>query len=322
MSILAYMAEQPGVIHASIGAARADAELWSKPGGCLHLVGSGSSRNAIVVSISRFAAGGWRPVLAHGPRQFVADCRAGRISRGQVVVLSQSGASVTSVEAAEVARAAGFNVLAITAEAASPLARLGVPLLVLPVGPEPIGPKTKGFTACVGALLALAGVAGEPGPSLAAALEAGRGWAERLLDRADAADTILITGAGPLDGIALEASLKIAEIAGAPAASFPWEEVLHGRLHGLTSRSLCIVLGDPEIAAEATRAREAMRKRGIEIEILPPASGMDTPWTPLAAILPFQWLAVRLAERRSMSPEAMRYPGLSADLAIKVSPGR
>jgi fructoselysine-6-P-deglycase FrlB-like protein len=38
----------------------------------------------------------------------------------------------------------------------------------------------------------------------------------------------------------------------------------------------------------------------------------------LYAVVPVQWLAVHLALRRGLRPETMRYPGLSADLAIKL----
>jgi glucosamine--fructose-6-phosphate aminotransferase (isomerizing) len=251
----------------------------------------------------------------------VADARAGRIAGGVVVVLSQSGASVTSIEAAMAARVAGRDVLSITAEAASPLARGGGPLLVMPIGPEPIGPKTKGFTASVATLLALAGAPGDPGASFAIALAAAPDWAGRLIDRADRADMVLVTASGALYGIALEASLKIAEIAGIPTACFPWEEVLHGRLHGLTPASVCVVIvDDARTRAEAERARIAMHARGVAIDLLDLADDLPPPWSILAGVTPFQWLAVRLAERRGMAPEAMRYPGLSADLAIKTNP--
>jgi len=315
-----YIAEQPAAVVACIGVARSWAERWRPTSGVLHLVGSGSSRNAILAAAPSLAAARRGALMIHGPAQFVADCRAGLITPGDVIVLSQSGASVTSVEAASAARQAGCDVVAITAEPDSPLAATGVPMLLMPIGPELVGPKTKGFTASLATLLALAGIEGDLGPSLEACMHAAREQAESLLDGADRADMILVSGSGALDGIALEASLKIAEIAGVPTASFPWEEVLHGRLHGLTSRSLCVVLvQDAATRAEALRASAAMRKRQVAVEVVDTVGDLASPWSLLAAILPFQWLAIGLAERRGMQPETMRYPGLSADLAIKTS---
>lgn len=49
-----------------------------------------------------------------------------------------------------------------------------------------------------------------------------------------------------------------------------------------------------------------------------PAAPLDT----LAAVVPFQWLAVHLAQAHGLAPEAMRYPGLSGALAIKLAAPR
>ena len=51
-------------------------------------------------------------------------------------------------------------------------------------------------------------------------------------------DYLVVSGTGRFFGIALEASLKIAEIAGLPTAGFETEELLHGRLHGLSANGL------------------------------------------------------------------------------------
>src|SRR5262249_48801651 len=117
---------------------------------------------------------------------------------------------------------------------------------------------------------------------------------------------------------------------GLPAAGFSIEEALHGRLHGLGPRSIgLLIAADAGELAIASRTAEAMGERGVTVRIL---NLCDRPspfdWTRLAplpapldtvtAILPFQWLAVALALRRGLDPDAMRYPGLSRALDIKL----
>ena len=143
-------------------------------------------------------------------------------------------------------------------------------------------------------------------------------------------DYLVVSGTGRFFGIALEASLKIAEIAGLPTAGFETEELLHGRLHGLSANGLVVMIagdaGELEIAVATTRA---MAERDVRVLVLN-MTGSPSPWDwlqitgvgrapmdTLAAIVPFQWLAVHLALGRGMVPELMRYPGLSAALAIK-----
>jgi glucosamine--fructose-6-phosphate aminotransferase (isomerizing) len=335
MLVSAFIRQQPDRLAATLRDAAGILAGWNPgPHDGLMLVGSGSSMNALLAT---------RPpghdVQVLGPGAFLQALRTGLGTRPLVVVLSQSGHSTTSVAAAEAAMAAGLPTLLITAEAASPIALLPLPRLLLPIGPEPIGPKTKGFTASLGALIALvahrAGRALPPFDAtlLAAVVGGTAAPAAALAATLDAADYLMVTGQGRLFGIALEASLKIAEIAGLPTTAFEPEEALHGRLHGMTSRSLgLLIAGDDAAREEAARIATAMAGRGVGIRILNltgRATAFDwcegvawpaAPFDLAAAIIPFQWLAVALAERRGMAPEAMRYPGLSADLSIKLAP--
>jgi fructoselysine-6-P-deglycase FrlB-like protein len=251
------------------------------------------------------------------------------------VVLSQSGASRTTIEAAIKARERGCEVVRITAEPESPFAQLDDAPVLMPIGPEPIGPKTKGFGASLAALAAVADALGgrpENPPSLDANF-VGRARAEAT-DLAQALpdlDFVLVAGAGAHLGTALEASLKISEMSGIPSAGFDMEEALHGRLHGLTERSLAVfIAGTPAEVEDAERAAATMRELGPSTRVLGPelagALFRDGPGgagagalDPIHAIVPFQWLAWALAGSRGLDPAAMRYPGLSTRLAIKTN---
>jgi glucoselysine-6-phosphate deglycase len=333
MTVQDYIGQQPAVISAAIEAAASrlkDAAL-ARP---RLLLGSGSSFNALTVAAA--ALPGDRPFVK-GPTDFLREGEEGwsRI-RGPVLVLSQSGASTTSIEAARAAANAA-DVFVVTCEPESPIAKLAFPHLVLPIGGEPIGPKTKGFTATLAGTLAVFAHCGGPvlqpfdGAAFNAMLVEADRAAAALAATLDGLDFLVVSGNRRFTGIALEASLKIAEIAGLPAAGFETEELLHGRLHGLGSNGLVLMIVSTDAERDAAQiTAEAMAKRAVRVLLLN-LSGQPSrhDWMTiearsqgvldtLYAVVPFQWLAVHLAMRRGMRPEAMRYPGLSADLAIKV----
>jgi glucosamine--fructose-6-phosphate aminotransferase (isomerizing) len=106
---------------------------------------------------------------------------------------------------------------------------------------------------------------------------------------------------------------------------FPTEELLHGRLHGVTSRSVVFLLveGNSE-AAEAERVVAVMARHDCRVEIVTPHSFFavdggqpERQWRQACLVVPFQWLAVMVAEAGGLTPETMRYGALSAELAIK-----
>ncbi len=325
-----FIAEQPAAIDSAFAAAAAcrAAGLPGNGAGVV-LVGSGSSYNALLAGRAALSQAGLGPVSVVGPEDFLQD---GAPAGHGVIVLSQSGNSRTSVAAARAARAAGHDCLGITMNPDAEIGAAGIRLLTLPIGDEPIGPKTKGFTASLAALTALAGGAPAPAGWLAPLVATARAAAAALAPELHALDSLMVCARGAQIGIALEASLKVAEIAGIPSAAFAWEEALHGRLHGLTDRSLAAFITQDEAeVAEADAVAAAMRRRGATVRTVNLAGQAGAAewwaapapppgWAGVAAILPFQWLATFLATARGQVPELMRYPGLSADLNIKLRP--
>lgn len=329
--VAGFIREAPRAAADTLAAARRRLASWTPAAGGVVLVGSGSSMNALTAVAPGFAAAG--PVMLRSPMAFLAEAETLRRRAGLAVILSQSGASRTSIAAARAARAAGMEVLIVTAEAASPIAALSLPTLVMPIGAEPIGPKTKGFAASIAAMLAVAERLGAPlppadglEPALAEATEAVLPAVSGFADGLAGLDFLLVAGQGRHLGLAVEGSLKVAEMAGIPAAGFDTEEALHGRFHGLTGRSAAIFLASvPAGRAEADRAVAVLAGLGIRAGILDAAGGpgicrlppLPAPFDLLAAVIPLQWLAWALARGRSLRPERMRYPGLSQMLAIK-----
>ena len=334
MTIPGFIREQPEVLDRCLAAAEAFVARWH-PGSrrTIALVGSGSSLNALTIARPQFVAAGHGPVQIFEPGDFPAELpQLGE--RTLVVVLSQSGASTTSIAAARAAIEAGLDVLGVTASGESALARVGAPALVMAVGDEPVGPKTKGFLGSLATLFVVAQALGAPplpamrGRDLAPLIEPARRMAEDLVPSLADVDQIIVAGRRSNYGVALEASLKIAEMAGIPSAAFPTEELLHGRLHGMSERSVAFVVAEGEAeVAQARLAGAAMERRGCRLVIVDPA-GMPwradpalpaSPWNALGLVLPFQWLAVLLAQARGLRPEAMRHGSLSRELDIKTS---
>lgn len=332
MSIATFIREQPAALDRCVAAARAFASTWAvAPFDGVALVGAGSSFNALQVARPRFVTARRGPVLVYEPQDFVAELADMR-SKPLVIVVSQSGASTSAIEAARAAVAAGWPTLAITAAPNAPLASSGAQILHMPVGDEPVGPKTKGFLGSMAMLFMIAEALGAPrsdavtGRVLEPLVEPARAAAAALVPTLAEVDVVVVAGRRANNGISLEASLKIAEMAGIPSVALPTEELLHGRLHGLTRNSVAFVIGQgAEEIAEAQRVREVMKGRGCRVIVVDPAGAHwphglslpDAPWSALGLMLPFQWLAVLLAQARGLDPAAMRYGGLSRELAIK-----
>lgn len=301
------------------------------------LVGSGTSKNALFAAAPSFERLLKVPVRVEGPMAFLKAAADGDGSLA--VVLSQTGTSTTSIAAVERAQAAGFLTLALTAEGDSRFAAAARNVLVMPIGPEPVGPKTKGYAASIACLLLLAHrLSGSPLPPRPdqARAEAWVAAAERAVAPLISAgpDQVMVLAQGAHQATALEGSLKVAEMSGIAASAFDTEEALHGRFHGLGPRSLALfVAADADEAETAAGACRGLAGLGITARILDLAGAAPAEHRlALAApgfgeidlafaTAPFQWLAVALAEARGMQPEAMRYPDMSQRLDIKTPGG-
>lgn len=298
------------------------------------LVGSGTSLNALMVAKPALEAGGAFVEVLNPGAFLQREPVLGR--EALVVALSQTGTSETTVAAVRRAQDNGRTCVTITAEADSPIGQVATAKVVMPIGPEPVGPKTKGYGGSLAALAelaaALSGQAGQDVTELeiAALIDAATPPAFALAAELDAVDGLLFAGEGRHIGTALEASLKLAEMTGVPAAAFPTEEAMHGRLHGLTGRSLCVMIAadaaERRLAAHAAGVMVSLDVRILILNLTAEPTPFDwlrldrlaAPYDALAAILPVQRLAQAMAARRGIPPHLMRFPGLSKKLGIKI----
>lgn len=286
-----FIREQGTVLGATLQAARDLPRILhgpAEPVRVVVLVGSGSSKNALVATAEAFQVAHRCPVLVEGPLELLRYVRRGGFvgsaaAETLAVVVSQSGSSTTTLEALEAAQDGGFRTLALTAEPDSPFGRAAAERVVLPIGREDIGPKTKGFTATeamlVGVAEATAAGAGRHRSSLPdpqrfqswfdASLPGWERIGEELASRYAKADHVMVIGAGRHFGTALEGSLKIQEMAGMRASAFDLEDALHGRFHGLGARSLVIPLvGEPDDEQMAIAAANVLSELGVAVEVL------------------------------------------------------
>lgn len=324
-----FIEEQPDCVSAALQTGFESRGLCPRGAeGSILFIGSGTSRHALMAAQPLFV--GTRTDVV-GPVTYLT----GGHEADLVVILSQIGTSTTTLEAAKAAHASGARVLILTAEPQSPIARLGGATINIPASGETIGPKSKGYTASLAALVGLAAGADPTAafdrPRFEAFVAEAENTAASLSETLDDVDFLLFAGDAEHYATALEASLKVAEIAGLPTAAFEIEEALHGRLHGLSTRSLAVLYVTEDARRDtAVHAARAMQERGVRVLLVNMTdratefdwlrlAGIDRVLGPIHAIVPAQWLAMQLAVRRGMSPDTMRFPGLSKALSIKVA---
>jgi fructoselysine-6-P-deglycase FrlB-like protein len=347
MSIDHFIAEQPDVLEAVLAAvppqlSALESLRSTRP---IYLVGSGSSLNALVGVESLFSRVIPASVRVRGPLAFLAEMAEEHRRKGIAIFLSQTGTGTATVEAVQRAGALGWRTVSLTAERHSPLGAATGEVVVIPVGREPVGPKTKGYTASVLTLLLLAhALAGAKTDltgfteDLAQLIAYARGAVAELAETCEGGDFFMVLGQERHYGTALEGSLKLSEMSGVPAAAFDTEEALHGRFHGLGMFSIALFIAatpvQHDLAATAADVLADLGIRGRILNLAPSLPGphdFALPWPStdpypeldlISAIVPFQLLACELARRKGLPPERMRYPDLPQRLRIATEDAR
>ncbi len=341
MNIKTFIYEQPQVVDTVL---QTIPEVLPEiaPADTIYLVGSGTSLNALTAAKPLIQMLLAARIRINGPLAFMSGTVEKPDGNCLAVILSQSGASKTTIAALEHARRCGMRTLTLTAEKDSPITAVSDNILLLPVGPEDVGPKTKGYTASVLCLLllvlAMAGrkLQAPQFPSeLAHLIEQCDPVICDLAEACARTDFIMVLGQERHLGTALEGSLKISEMSGVAAAAFDTEESFHGRFHGLSPVSLALFVAASSRQYDlALTGANVLSDLGVAVRILNLAGkplsihDLQLPWPrtdPLAeldlipAIVPFQLLAWHLAKQKGRVPEKMRYPNLSKKLQIKTS---
>jgi glucosamine--fructose-6-phosphate aminotransferase (isomerizing) len=246
-----------------------------------------------------------------------------------VVALSQSGQTPDVVEYVERARARGAFTIALTNEAASPLADAAHEVLPLAAGSEQGIAATKTYTAQVAALALLAGYAAGEGERVVDGLEEVTSLLadlipvlERRLAEVAVAlafvGRMFVIGRGSEFATAREISLKLLETCRIAAAPLTATDLAHGPVAALDGLFpvWTIASDDPllpavrEAAARVHAAGATLLVSGTGAASIPDAAyyvPVPKPTLPLLApllsVVPGQLLAWALAQAKGLDPD-------------------
>lgn len=284
-------------------------------------LGSGSSLFVGMLGALAFRRRGVRAyALAATEARFDHTAYAGAC----VVALSQSGRSTDLLDA--IAVVAPAQLIALTNDAASPLAERAEIVIDCLAGPEIAVPASKSVTSMAAILLWAAALTGGKRNRTVAELErvaadvadwlGGPGVAgvEAAAQRLAGCRSIAVVAAGYGVPVAYEMALKIKEASYVHAEGFAAGEFRHGSSAMLDASSAIIGIVDDasrEIvhrplaeAAEAGAARYAIGVRDGEIPLLGPATG--DAFNTLAWLVAGQYLALSIGRANGVESDAPR----------------
>jgi glucosamine--fructose-6-phosphate aminotransferase (isomerizing) len=240
------------------------------------------------------------------------------------VAVSQSGRSPDLLGSLAAARERGALTLAVTNDAASPLATAAELHFDVRAGAERAVAATKSYTAQLLALYLLLG-----GPrsadegdlaALPAAAErtlAGMARVDQVVDRYRFAERLVTTARGFSYPTAREAALKVMETCYLSAHAFSGADLLHGPLAMVDATVPVIAVVSPGVGGDAMRpVLDRLREVGADVVQVGDPGGLPIAsesiaeeLLPILEILPLQQLAWRLALERGGDPDRPR--GLS-----------
>lgn len=243
------------------------------------------------------------------------------------VSVSQSGGSPDLVESTAAARRAGALTLAVTNNAASPLAQAAELHLDVLAGPELAVAATKSYTAQLLTLWLLVqawrGASLEPASSLPSLLSQAveSDDVDAVAARYRFVDRLVLTGRGFSYPTAREAALKLMETSYLSAMAFSAADLMHGPLAMVDADRPVVVVVVPEgPGGEAlVPVLDALHERGADVCAVAPSglaphatvrlalpSGMPEDLAPVVQIVPLQRLAAHMALARGLDPDSPR----------------
>lgn len=260
------------------------------------------------------------PVASVGPSVASVYKAKLRVSGAVCLSVSQSGRSPDIVDLTQAARAGGAYTVAVTNDAASPLARAAEATLDIHAGPELSVAATKTFvTSALACMWTLAETIGDDG--LLAAI---RGLPQRLADAVEVdwgavagaigEGSLYTLGRGPSWAISNEAALKFKEVCRLHAESYSSAEVLHGPV-SIVDRGFPVLAFSAADAAEEALAEVAdvLAGKGAQVfattDMVHAAQRLPTVRTghpltdPLALIVSFYAMIEKIAVVRGLDPD-------------------
>lgn len=275
------------------------------------LVGAGSSRYAAEIGADWFR--GWK--LDGDVRS--ASGVGGPPASGVLLVVTQSGATRSTLRLLDQAAAAGVFRIVVTNEAESPAARNAELALVTEAGREQAIPATKTFTSALVALRVLGlewaaalgrrphqpGARHDPASLLDGAVARESEIAARIAE-IEIGGPWFFLGSGIFSPLAREGALKLMETALLPAIPVPAGELAHGpaALLGPTTPVVLLSANDP-LSRSEVRSVAAARAAGAPV-LRFGDSGVPTELQPFAVAPVLQLLAFFAGRRLGRDVDA------------------
>ena len=327
MSLRSEIAEQPEAVARLVAEGAADARrLGALLARAKHLTvaARGSSDNAATYGKYLFEGLARIVTASAAPSLVTKYGTPPRYSDGAVIGISQSGAApdVSAVIAA--ARRDGALTIAITNRASSALGRAAEHVFELRCGPERAIAATKTYTNSCVALAMLAGAAAGRPLDLAALPDAVREAvdsepdAARIARRIGSARALVVLGRGYVYAAALEAALKIKELARVWAEPYSSADFAHGPRALLERGTPVLILAARGATERETRALAgALRGSGARVYAITDdavlAGKVDDAvllrrtvgemLSPIALVVAAQHVAAHVARRHGRDPE-------------------
>jgi glucosamine--fructose-6-phosphate aminotransferase (isomerizing) len=322
----AEMAEQPerlaGLLDRSDGAVVAVRELAGPRLAGSVIVARGSSDHAGAYGRYLLELVSGRPVGMAAPSLHTLYGARIDYTGFLAVAVSQSGRTPEILTTLERMQAAGAAGLAITNDGRSRLAHAARETLCLDAGPERAVPATKTVTATMLAFAIVAAALGPP-PFTREQTAGLPGWVTAVLDdpapaealaaRLADATRLIVVGRGLMFSAALETALKLKETTRIPAEGFSAADLRHGPIAVIEPGFPVLALHAEGPARADMRALvDDLRDRGADVAVmadeegaaLPLPPGMPEALAPIVAVVRAQQLALALARRRGLDPDA------------------
>jgi glutamine---fructose-6-phosphate transaminase (isomerizing) len=293
----------------------------------IKLVGAGTSYHAALFGKHILGAGAGIDTEACVSSEF--EFQAPLLRPNSVVIaLSQSGETADTLHAVLAARRKGARVIAITNTEISSLTQLADVVIPLRSGPEFAVAATKSYTSQLAVLLLLDQRL-TPNRSvdvrslweardsiLNLTSTAARAHIAELAHELSVRPHVFLIGRGPHYVTALEAALKLKEVAGLRAEAFHGGEMKHGPLALIEHGTPVVLFYDRSEASRAEVTASELIARGALVftvgEHQLPSSHLHVRAddagnaTPIPQILPLQLLAYEIAKLRGQDPDHPR----------------
>jgi len=322
----AEMAEQPDRLAALVArwdgaVAQVRALAWPELAGSV-IVARGSSDAAGAYGRYLLELVSRRPVSMAAPSLHTLYGADVDYRRFLAVAVSQSGRTPEILTTLQRMQAEGAAGLAITNDGSSPLARAAQATLALEAGEERAVPATKTVTATMMAFALVAAALGTAPftreqaaelPAWVAAALADPEPAEVLAAQLADATRLIVVGRGLLYSAALEAALKVRETTRITAEGFSAADLRHGPIAVVEPGYPVLALRAPGPAfADMADLVDDLRRRGADVALvseeedaaLPLPPGVPEALAPIVAVVRAQQLALALARRRGLDPDA------------------